>query len=1121
MIELIKSKDDQCIGCNRCVRECPMETANVTQQENDENIKVTIDHAKCIACGRCVTACKHEARYFTDDTLRFFEDLKAGIPISIIAAPSIRTNIYGYKRLFTYLKDLGVNKIMDVSLGADICVWAHIKYIEANGPSPIITQPCPVIVNYCEMYRLDLLRNLSPIHSPMACTSIYLKKYLGIDDRIAVLSPCIAKKNEFADTSLADYNVTFKLLAEYIKNESIFLPNEKTEFDHDESRLGSLFPMPGGLKENIEYFLGKRLHIAKAEGYDVYEKLDLYADTSDIFLPDIFDVLNCAEGCNIGTAGSRARSVFEIDKRMEGKRRSATEEEKKEYYKTVYNDFDGTFELSHFIRKYKPAPFEIPEVTEEDINEAFHLLGKDDFEKKNMDCGSCGSKTCADMARKIVLKVNIPENCIFKSKEDAKSKHDSNIKALEQIAEMEKIREADERMRIMLDLSPHINVLIDSNFKIIDCNNAALKFLNFESKEELFAGFVERLIKNIPKYQPDGRESIPLFERLGTAAKEGYVKFETELIIGGESRSLNVEFIKIPYENQYAILGYVYDMTDIHRREMELARTHDLNKLQLAKLNMIVKATKIGLWDMEIVRDDPMNPKNAIHWSNEFRQMIGFENEADFPGTLESWVARIHPDDVSKVTESFVSHLNDKTGQTSYDVEYRILKKDGEYAFFHAYGDAIRNDAGDAIRVAGSLMDITEEKNILIASEKNRVDAEAANKSKSSFLSTMSHEIRTPMNAIIGMTSIGKLAKDNAKKDYSFDKIENASKHLLGIINDILDMSKIEANKFELSYVSFDFEDMLQKIADVINLRVDERRQKFYVIIGKGMPEAFVGDDQRLSQVIANLLTNANKFTPDGGSIHLEAQLLSEQNGICEIMVSVADTGIGITEEQKDRLFQSFEQAEAGTSRRFGGTGLGLSISKRIVELMDGRIWVESEPGKGSKFIFTVKLKRGEGEKKKRLDDKVNWKNIRIIAIDDEPEIREFFRALSANLGIYCAVAESGEEALRIIENEGFFDIYFVDWVLPGINGGDLSKMLKRKAPGNSIITIFSSMDWNAIEEEATASGADKFIPKPLFPSFIVDAINECLGINEAQDADDASARIENFSGYSVLLAED
>ena len=399
--------------------------------------------------------------------------------------------------------------------------------------------------------------------------------------------------------------------------------------------------------------------------------------------------------------------------------------------------------------------------------------------------------------------------------------------------------------------------------------------------------------------------------------------------------------------------------------------------------------------------------------------------------------------------------------------------------------------------------------------------AETASKAKSSFLSNMSHEIRTPMNAIIGMTTIGKLAQTTSKKDDALNKIEGASKQLLGIINDILDISKIEADKFELSLANFEFEKMLQKIADIINLRVDERRQKFFVRIGKEIPHTLYGDDQRLTQVIINLLSNAVKFTPEEGSITLDSQLISEENGVCLLQISVEDTGIGIAEDQKARLFQSFEQADASTSRKYGGTGLGLSITKRIVELMDGEIWIESELGKGSKFIFTVQLKRGEEESGQMLDENVNWENIRIFAVDDEPEIREFFEAVTENLGISCTVAANADEAAKLLAEDDAYDLFFLDWMLPGMNGIELTRHIKQNTNQKSVIIIFSSADWSMLEDEAKSAGANGFLPKPLFPSTIVDAINESLGVKKATEKEGKFKYLESFLGRSILLAED
>jgi signal transduction histidine kinase/DNA-binding response OmpR family regulator len=399
--------------------------------------------------------------------------------------------------------------------------------------------------------------------------------------------------------------------------------------------------------------------------------------------------------------------------------------------------------------------------------------------------------------------------------------------------------------------------------------------------------------------------------------------------------------------------------------------------------------------------------------------------------------------------------------------------------------------------------------------------AEQASQAKSIFLANMSHEIRTPMNAIIGMTTIAKLSRDIAKKEDCLKKIEDASNHLLGVINDILDMSKIEANKFELSFTDFNFEKMLQKVVNVINFRVDERDLEFSVFIDKQIPPSLYGDDQRIAQVITNLLSNAVKFTPEHGSVRLDAELEQEEDRVCTLRISVADTGIGMSAEQQSRLFSSFEQADSSTSRKFGGTGLGLVISKRIVGMMDGEFRVASELGKGSTFTFWIKLKRGKYMPENLLAPGIGWKNIRVLAVDDAEDIREYFNEIARRMGLSLQTASSGEEALELIKEKGSYDIYFVDWKMPGMDGIELSRRIKAGG-GASVIIMISAAQWIAIEEEAKTAGVYKFLSKPLFPSAIADCINQCLGQNNlAADTGGRPEKTEEFAGKRILLAED
>ncbi|MDR1965936.1 MAG: response regulator [Synergistaceae bacterium] len=401
-------------------------------------------------------------------------------------------------------------------------------------------------------------------------------------------------------------------------------------------------------------------------------------------------------------------------------------------------------------------------------------------------------------------------------------------------------------------------------------------------------------------------------------------------------------------------------------------------------------------------------------------------------------------------------------------------------------------------------------------------EARAASRAKSDFLSNMSHEMRTPMNAIIGMTAIAKSSQETERKDYCLNKIEAASLHLLGVINDILDMSKIEANRFELSFAEFDLEKMLQNVANIINFRVDEKQQNFTVRIDRNIPRDLIGDDQRLSQVITNLLGNAVKFTPEHGSVSLETHLEEEEGGKCTILFEVADTGIGISREQQARLFTAFGQAESSTSRKFGGTGLGLAISKRIVEMMGGRIWIESEFGKGAKFAFTIQLEIGREKRSGLLPPGAEWKNIRALVVDDSTEILEYLKEIIHGFGVACDTAESGEDALTLVDRNGPYDICFIDWRMPGMDGLELSRRIKEACADKSVIIMISAAEWSSIEEQAHSVGVFKFLSKPIFPSGIADCISECLGTDNqiAQDGE-SGGEADCFEGNCVLLAED
>ncbi|MDR1686193.1 MAG: response regulator [Desulfovibrio sp.] len=413
-----------------------------------------------------------------------------------------------------------------------------------------------------------------------------------------------------------------------------------------------------------------------------------------------------------------------------------------------------------------------------------------------------------------------------------------------------------------------------------------------------------------------------------------------------------------------------------------------------------------------------------------------------------------------------------------------------------------------------------------------REAAESASRAKSEFLSNMSHEMRTPLNAVIGMTAIAERSSDIDKKDYCLRKIKDASTHLLGVINDILDISKIESGKFDLAYAEFNVEKMLQKVVNVVNFRVSEKHLSFTARIDDNMPRILVGDEQRLAQVLVNLLSNAVKFTPEGGAVYLSAHLLREENGVCVLRMAVKDTGIGIGKEQQARLFSAFQQADSGISRRFGGTGLGLAISKRIVEMMGGDIGVESEPGKGSTFSFTMRAERGAEDRRAAPDpgvtpntlripavgygkgrdsdtarpeleipaeEKEDFTGCRILLAEDVEINREIVAALLEPTGVTIDNAENGAEALRMFsETPAAYDLVFMDVQMPEMDGYEATRRIRAlNVPEASAIPIIA-MTANVFREDierCLAAGMNGHMGKPLNLEEVMQRLHEFLPV--------------------------
>lgn len=429
MDEIIIVKPEKCVGCNACIRSCPAPEANITKLLDDGRYITTVNPERCIACGECVRTCSHGARDYVDDTPEAMAAIHKKEKLIILVTPAIKTVFpKKWKSILNWFRAQGC-LIYDAALGADICTWAHLRSLQNDIIDTIITQPCAAIVRYIETYQPSLLKNLSPIHSPILCMVVYIKQYLKLTHKIAVLSPCIAKKLEFSETMLVDYNVTFKKLNEYFEANDIRITNDDNgeesafvyDFEDEQGQFGSIYPRPGGLRDNL-WLHDPELNITTSEGIQkVYPELDMYAMLSDDKKPQVFDVLSCDAGCNVGAGTGTTQTVFDIMQTMRGIEKEARSRRKINggFFRggedRLFKRFDEELLLDDFIRKYRMlTPSRVP--TADELEPIFRSIGKHTEAERNYNCHACGYSSCKEMATAIYRGINTPDNCIVYAK---------------------------------------------------------------------------------------------------------------------------------------------------------------------------------------------------------------------------------------------------------------------------------------------------------------------------------------------------------------------------------------------------------------------------------------------------------------------------------------------------------------------------------------------------------------------------------------------------------------------------------------------------------------------------------------------------------------------------------
>lgn len=485
--------NEKCVGCHKCISVCPVLTANKSVEEDGQH-KIVVDGKQCVGCGACFDACAHGARSYNDDTERFFEDLKRGEKISLLLAPAFLANYpKEYATVLGGLKKLGVNRIISISFGADITTWGYIKYITEHNFTGGVSQPCPAIVGYIEKYIPELIPRLVPVHSPMMCGAIYVKKYMKVSDKLAFISPCVAKKNEIDDPNCGgyvSYNVTFDHLMRYVREHGVSGPAVTDEIEYG---LGSIYPMPGGLKENVYWFCGEDIFIRQIEGEKhAYEFLEDYKKRvlGKKELPFMVDALNCAKGCIYGPGVEENKSgsddtLYELQKIRNASKKNdkkhafskkLTPKQRLDRLNRQFKDLD----INDFIRHYtdKSKGLEIRHPSTAELDAIFASMDKYTDIERTMDCSACGYDTCKEMAAAIHNGCNNQNNCVQYIKGEVEQESEA---ARQMAAEVEG---KNEELRAKNEQIEELISVVQEDFDSLDTSISEMSIGNNSNAEE-------------------------------------------------------------------------------------------------------------------------------------------------------------------------------------------------------------------------------------------------------------------------------------------------------------------------------------------------------------------------------------------------------------------------------------------------------------------------------------------------------------------------------------------------------------------------------------------------------------------------------------------------------------
>lgn len=628
-------------------------------------------------------------------------------------------------------------------------------------------------------------------------------------------------------------------------------------------------------------------------------------------------------------------------------------------------------------------------------------------------------------------------------------------------------------LKTIFESSPIGTLIIDNNEVIKQANKAILEMLNYDISDivEKYFGDGIRCINSFDKSCGKNEKcSVCKFTRTLKAVFQSQIPYNDlviQLTLLVDNKKINpwykINFVPVTIEGKNHVMVVMDDITGQKKREEQLVRSKEFYLKMLENFpTMIWRSDVNGKFDY-------LNKVLLDFTGMKLEDALGF-----------GWLKAFHEDDLSRCSKIFSNSFNKRF---SFEMEHRMCRFNGEYRWCVSVGTPYFDFENKFAGFIGTVFDITERKLASIELKRAKEEAEAASKAKSEFLANMSHEIRTPINGVMGMIDLTLLTDLNSEQVNNLTMAKSCADSLLNIINDILDFSKMEAGKLKIYNEDFNIKKLVDEITKTHSLRANNKGLELSYGFSSDIPPYLVGDSNRLQQILNNLISNAIKFT-EKGKVTIEVSKRYLSNECIELKFAVSDTGIGISSENMDKLFRSFSQVDGSYTRKFGGTGLGLVISMQLVEMMSGKIWVDSREGKGSIFYFTIPFKIGNKVEKKAETKPIRHKKtkgLNILLVEDDNVNQIVISRMLMEKGHVIDIASNGLEAIAAYENK-IYDVVLMDIQMPIMDGIETTRIIREKDGliKYTPIIALTAFALHKDRERFMTFGMDEYISKPV-----------------------------------------